>query len=273
MHKISFFNVLAAAHHARAFDNKTGWKLDADGHVVMLNGNPVYIGADGKEGVIEHSTISRLNGEAKSHRERAEAAETKLKAFEGITDPAAAVAALDTLSKIDQKKLIDAGEVDKVRDEISKGFAAQIAERDKKITDQGGTINNMLLSNAFGNSEFVRNRIAVPAEMFQATFGKNFQIKDGKIIPHGPDGNPLYSKKSLGNVADFDEAIEMLVEGYAGKDAILKAGGQSGSGNDGRGGGNGSGRRVTRDEFSKLGAAEQAATAAAVGKGEVTIVD
>jgi len=33
------------------------------------------------------ATITKLNGEAKGHRERAEAAEAKFKPFEGIEDP------------------------------------------------------------------------------------------------------------------------------------------------------------------------------------------
>ena len=48
-------------------------KLDANGHVVVENGMPVYIHDDGKEIAFDAaqavSKISSLNGEAKTHRE------------------------------------------------------------------------------------------------------------------------------------------------------------------------------------------------------------
>jgi len=54
-----------------------GWKKDADGHLELKDGNPIYLDANDKEMTVEHGTIARINGEAKSHRERAEAAEKK----------------------------------------------------------------------------------------------------------------------------------------------------------------------------------------------------
>lgn len=257
-----------------AFDpGKPGWKLDKDGKIEMKDGNPVYVDGAGNEGTIDGGTISRLNGEAKSHRERAEAAETKLKSFEGIADPAAAIKAIETVSKLDARKLIDAGEVDKVRDEISKGFTAQIAERDEKLAKANGDLNNLRLSTAFNSSKFIQTRIAVPVEMFQATFGQYFKNEDGKIVAVGADGNKIYSKKRIGELADMDEAIEMIVENYPHKDSILKAPNNTGGGNTGGGGGSGNGRFISRAEFNKLDPNAQAATAASAGKGEVTITD
>lgn len=83
-------------------------KLDENGHVVVSDGKPVYINDEGKEIAFDVAgtvaTISRLNGEAKSHRERAETAEGALKAFEGIQDPKAALQALETIKNLDAKK-------------------------------------------------------------------------------------------------------------------------------------------------------------------------
>ncbi|GAA0707985.1 hypothetical protein GCM10009105_07150 [Dokdonella soli] len=70
-------------------------KLDEQGHAVLQDGHPVYIHEDGKESPFNAAgtvaTIQARNAEAKQHRERAETAESKLKAFEGIDDPAAAI--------------------------------------------------------------------------------------------------------------------------------------------------------------------------------------
>src|SRR6476659_2841735 len=99
-------------------------KLDDAGHAVVVEGKPVYVHDDGKEAPFDATgtvaTIGRLNGEAKAHRERAEAAEASLKSFAGITDPAKALAALTTVSNLDAKKLVDAGEVEKVKAEVIK---------------------------------------------------------------------------------------------------------------------------------------------------------
>lgn len=70
-------------------------------------GLPIYIHDDGKE--LAHDApqtvakIAQLNGEAKTNRERYEKAESSLKAFEGIEDPAAAKKALETLKNFDDK--------------------------------------------------------------------------------------------------------------------------------------------------------------------------
>ncbi|MGX2950047.1 hypothetical protein ACWIUA_03935 [Ursidibacter sp. B-7004-1] len=101
-------------------------KLDENGHVVVQNGCPVYVYDDGKEVAYDVpqavSKITALNAEAKKHREEKESVEAKLKAFEGIDDPAKAKKALETVKNLDDKKLIDAGEVEKVKAEMAKGY-------------------------------------------------------------------------------------------------------------------------------------------------------
>ena len=66
-------------------------KLTDDGHVAVTDGKPVYVADDGKEVVFDYlstiATITRLNNEARDHRVKAEAAEAKLKVFDGIEDP------------------------------------------------------------------------------------------------------------------------------------------------------------------------------------------
>lgn len=207
---------------------------------VNEQGLPLYIHDDGKE--VAHdapqtvATISRLNGEAKTNRERYETAETTLKAFEGIEDPSAAKKALETLKNFDDKKLVDAGEVEKVKAEAIKAiedkYAPIVQERDAFQSQ----LHNELIGGGFSRSKFIQDNIAVPADMIQATFGKNFQIENGKVVAVGADGQKIYSRTRPGEVADFDEALESLVGGYPHKDSILK-GNQSGGGGFQAGGG------------------------------------
>ena len=207
---------------------------------VNEQGLPLYIHDDGKE--VAHdaaqtvATISRLNGEAKTNRERYEKAESTLKAFEGIEDPAAAKKALETLKNFDDKKLVDAGEVEKIKLEAIKAvedkYAPIVQERDAFQTQ----LHNELIGGGFARSKYIQENIAVPVDMIQATFGKNFQIENGKVVAVGADGQKIYSRTRPGEVADFDEALESLVGGYPHKDSILK-GNQSGGGGFQAGGG------------------------------------
>lgn len=264
-----------------AFDpGGSGWKKDKDGKLeIDGSGNPIYVDNSGKEQTVDAGTISRLNGEAKSHREAKEAAEAKVTALEKTVetfkdiDPVKAAAALETLKNIDAKKLVDAGEVQKIRDEVSRGFTEQIAERDKKITDLTGNLNGLTVKTAFNSSKFVQEKIGVPLDMFQSQFGHNFKIEDGKMVPYDSTGSKIFSKTRMGEIADFDEALEIMVDGYAHKDSVLKADDHQGSGNNGGGGSQGGGRSMKRSDFSKLPPVQQAEHAALASKGELQIVD
>lgn len=268
--------ILAGFRFPVAFDNKAGWKLDKDGKIEMKDGNPIYLDSAGNEMTVEGGTIARLNGEAKTHREAKERAEGELAKFKGadgkLIDPEAARKAIETVGKIDAKRLIDAGEVDKVRDQIKAEFTTQLTEANNKLTEANGRIDTMTLDKAFTSSKFIADRVAVPAEMFQATFAKNFKVEDGKVVPYGADGNKILSSKRIGEIADLDEAFEKIVEAYPHKDAVLKAPNSSGSGG-GNGGARGTGRFVSRSEFEKLSPHEQQVTSQAAAKGEVTLTD
>lgn len=274
MHRNHNLKLIASVSHIviTAFNNN-GWKKNDDGtFAVDDNGNPIWIGGDGNELSVSGDTINRLNGEAKNHRTRAEAAENKLKTFEGL-DPEKARSAIEMVGKLDQKKLIDAGEVDKVRQEVAGQYQTQLDEAKKSNGELQGTIDTMKLDMAFQGSEFVRDRIAVPSDMFRSAFGKNFKVEDGKIVPYYNDGNVVYSKKRISEVASFDEALELIVDTYAGKDAILKANGGGGTGNNGGGGNSPKNRTMRRTDFDGLGPMEKAKASAEMGKGELTIVD
>lgn len=256
-----------------AYNNGTpGWKLDEEGKVVLKDGNPVYIQADGRETTVGGDTISNLNKESKQHREAKEAAEAKLKAFEGI-DPEIARKAVETVGKIDAKKLIDAGEVDKVRDQIKNEFTKTLEEKDKALGGLQSRIDNMLVGGVFAGSEFVRDSIAVPRDMFEASFRQNFKVEDGKIVAYGKDGNRLLSKSRAGEYADPEEALQILVEAHPQKDVILKAATGNGTGNNGGGGNRGTGRVIKRADFEKLPHGQRAEVSAKVGKGEMQLTD
>lgn len=209
-------------------------KLDANGNVVVENGMPVYVHDDGKEIPFDAAAamgkISQLNGEAKTHREAKEAAEANLSKFSGITDPAKALEALDMMTKIDQKKLIDAGAVDQVKAEITKVYQQQLDEANGKSKTLETQLYQEMIGGRFGSSAFIKDKVAIPADFVQARFGEAFKIEEGKVVAYDQQGNKVYSRAKPGELADFDEALETLIEQYPQKDHILKASGNSGGG-------------------------------------------
>lgn len=222
-------------------------KLDENGHVVVQDGKPVYVHEDGKEVAFDApqtiATISRLNGEAKAHREAKEQFEAQAKAFEGL-DPVKVKEALNTVQNLDAKKLVDAGEVDKVKVEITEALKQTYEPQLQQLTQERDAVQQQLhkelIGGGFARSKFIQENIAVPVDMIQATFGQSFKIEEGKVVAYGADGQKIYSRTRPGEVADFDEALETLIGGYQYKDRILKGGQGSGGGFQG-GGGNKSG--------------------------------
>lgn len=226
-------------------------KLDDKGNAVLQDGKPVYVHDDGKEVAFDVeqtvATIKRLNDECKSHREGKEAALEKLKLYDGI-DPEAARKAIVTIKNIDDKKLVDAGKVEEVKAAAvkaaqeqaaaaEKAYAAEIARRDAEIAKLAEELRSEKIGGSFSRSKFIADNLVIPSDMVQARFGHHFKIEEGKVIAYDSAGNKIYSRARPGEVADFDEALETLVDQYPQKDSILKGkvapGGGAGAGDGG----------------------------------------
>jgi hypothetical protein len=262
-------------------------KLDDAGHVVVSEGKPVYVKDDGQEiafdAVTTVATISRLNGEAKTHREGKEAAEAKLKGFEGIDDPEAARKAIELAKNIKDGELLSAGKVEEIKSAARKAAEEQVAaankagaealkaaeaDRDKFKTELYGE----KIGGSFNRSKLIQDKFAIPADLVQARFGQNFKVEEGKIVAYDSAGNKVYSPSKPGELADFDEALEVLVGAYPYKDQILKGANNSGSGSrQSNGNGAGNGKTMTKAAFDALSPAQQAATM--TGKDIPTLVD
>lgn len=231
-------------------------------YAVVADGKPVFVDEAGKEipfdapGTV--ATISRLNGEAKGHREAKEAAEAKLKVFDGL-DPAKAREALDKVGSIDAKNLIDAGEVDKVKAEVAKVYEEKLAAEVKRAADLEAALYGEKIGGAFARSAFAKDKLAIPADFVQARFGSQFKLEAGKVVAYDTNGNQIYSKSRPGELADFDEALEFLVNAYPQRDHILKGTGAQGSGARQSNGGAAGAKTMPRAEFDKLSPADRSA--------------
>ena len=234
-------------------------KIDEQGHAVLQDGKPVYVHDDGKEVPFDAAQavnkIASLNAEAKQHREAKEVAETKLKAFDGV-DVDKARAALEKVADLEAKKLIDAGEVDKVKAEMAKTYEARLAEANATTDKVREQFHQSLIGGEFARSKFIAEKIAIPPEMLQSFFGKHFSVsEDGKLQAKDTSGNPIYSRANVGSLADFDEALEMLVNQYPSRDSILKGNQASGANTAPNAQ---SGTQITREQFEQMSAIDRA---------------
>ena len=121
------------------------------------------------------------------------------------------------------------------------------------------------VGNAFRNSTFARNRLNVPLDMVEARFGSSFRVEDGQLVGYDAAGHQMLSRVRLGEVADFDEALETLVNAYPYRDSILKGSGASGGGAGGSHGAQGGRKTFTRAQFEAMDPGEQMAAMKAGG--------
>jgi len=218
------------------------WKKDDKGNLVVEGGNPVFVYPDGKETSLDGDSlvgkITELNSESATRRRELREAQEALKVFEGL-DAAEARKALSTVANIDAKKLIDAGEAEKVKAEAIKAVEEKYKPVVEKATALEQALNGEVIGGSFARSKFISEKLVIPADMVQAQFGRNFKVEDGKLTPYDSKGEKIFSREKPGEIAGFEEALSILIDGYQHKDAILRAKvpGGGGAGPGGGGGG------------------------------------
>jgi hypothetical protein len=234
-------------------------EVEGNTYAEIRDGKPVYVDDKGKETTYDpvamHSTISRLNHEAQTQREAKELLEGQVATFKDI-DPVAAKKAIETVKNLDDKKLIDAGEVERVKTETAKVYQQKLDDattENEKLRTQYSTEK---MNAAFASSAYIKDKLAVPSDMAQAAFGRHFVFKEGKLNPIDQNGNPIYSDSNPGDIATFDEALEKIVQQYPHRDSILKGSGHTGAGSTPPGEGAGK-RTISRKQFESMNPTDQ----------------
>ncbi|WP_312435408.1 DUF6651 domain-containing protein [Janthinobacterium sp.] len=267
------------------------FKFNADGTIAIDSEKklPIFIHPNGAEAPFDADTtlgtITRLNGEAKTHREAKEAAELRLKSFDGIEDGVAALAALNTVKSLSSGELKTAAQVKEIQDAAAKTAQEQVAAQAKasatqlqeltaQLEKRTSELNTHMIGGGFSSSKLFTDdkhplRLAIPPEMAKAYFGNNFKVEDGKTVPYDAAGNKIFSPTRPGEIADFDEGLAQLVQACPFKDQILKGSGASGGGaTGGNNGGAGNAKQVTRAQYE---AADPSARAGLLSGGAVLV--
>lgn len=249
-------------------------KRDAN-NVPVINDKdlPVFINSDDNSEVAfdpedARTTTARLKQEAAQTRIDLRKATDALKPFEGL-DLTVIAANAEIAEKIKDKKLIDSGDAEKLRGDVTKQFEDKIKEKDDKLTTMLASWNDEKITTAFLGSKYITEKVKVPADMIKASFGGRFKVEDGKIRAYNPDGTHVMSKAKIGEEADFDEAVKIFVESHPQADALLISGQRGGGGNPPGGGGGGGGgnlKEVKRSVFNTWDAAKQKEFSIARGK-------
>lgn len=266
-----------------------------DGQKIL---QPVYVYDDGREvGFDAPATvqkIKRLSDERDEHRQKLQQAEKTLKAFEGL-DVEAARKALETVKNLDDKQLVAAGEVERIKTEAAKAaeeqkralmeaHTKQLQDLETAVGERDKTIHKLMIVDRFSQSPWFATeqpKTILPPDVAFAYFGQNFKIeqqdKDGapRVVGY-IDGEKIYSRAKPGELADFDEAMSTIIERYPMKDRILRSYGGAGSGaGGGTGGGAGGAETYTRQQWlQKTSAAkpdERRELIQRAARGEITV--
>lgn len=249
--------------------DKMPWKRNEDGTLAMDDSNnPIRVDGDGKEYPMTDDTLDatlsnlgKANNEAAERKRKLRVAEEQLKYLEGIEDPKEyfkkAEKALETVKNLDDKKLVDAGEVENLKKSISDSYEKKMAKLIDTIELKDTELYQEKVSSRFAKST-VLEKTVLPADVAEAYFGKNFKIEDGYVVGYLGD-EKIYSKENPGSLANFDEALSEIIEKYPMRDKIMKAD-PGGSGTPSQSGNSPKGKKtIPRSQFDKMGQVEKTA--------------
>jgi len=226
-------------------------KDDEDNLVLSETGYPIWVDQDGEERMYDVEKLLKekqaANSESAGRRKRIEDLESQIHElqgkYEGI-DVDEAKRALDTLQNIDQQKLMDTEGVESVKRQMKEAFETektkerdtwekQVKEREEALNLKTNQIRNLLVRNAFTSSEFLREKTLLIPEMAYSYFGNYFEVKEINGVPTAigrMNGEDILSKRNPGEIADPEEAIEIIIDRFPAKERILKGNVQAGSG-------------------------------------------
>lgn len=210
-------------------------KLDENGNAVVEEGKPVYVHDDGTEVPFDApgamQKITALNKESRDHRLKAKRLEESMTAFDGIEDLSTwrkdAEKALETVASLDEDNLVEAGTVESLKKQLVEGFEAEKSQLVGTIGEYEKELYQLLVSSRFAASPLLAEQTILPPDIAETYFGRHFKVEKingaRRVVGYIGD-DPIYSRTKPGELADFDEAIAVVLDQYPHKNKILKSG-------------------------------------------------
>lgn len=230
------------------------FKLTEDGKSIAMDSNGLPIAIDDSspenprefsiDGIHLYNQIPRFKTDIQNANKKAEEATNALKAFEGIEDPQAAIAALETVKNLDEGALKKASEVEALKEKLNKENAAKlqaaqkqyettISEKDAVIQGLDGDLRKAVISAAFAGSTWFNGKepksklSSAIAESFLGNYFKVERLPDGTVAPVAYIGETRIEDPAKGMIGDtlapmaFDDAMSKIIEQHPQKNDIL----------------------------------------------------
>jgi hypothetical protein len=183
--------------------------------------------------------VMKLKEKAKAEEE----ARKKLEAQYSGIDLEAAREALKAAEEAETKKLEAKGEYERLlAKQKEKAEALLEAERNRakemeeKLAQAMRSVDELSLGNAFANSKFIQEKLALTPNKTRALYAPHFEVENGKLVAYDkPRGStertPLIN--ASGDSMSFEEAIAEIINNDPDKDYLIKADTKSGAGSKG----------------------------------------
>lgn len=232
-------------------------KLDEAGAVETKDGFPVWVDEDGNESAFDVNDLSMkvlaANAESKKRKQRLRDMEERLAHVKDIEDLGAfleeAEKNRDAVRALSEKDVRKVETVDKIKAEMKDGFKAKeeqirsefktkLEQLQQTVEAKDAQIRKLLVSNKFAASDLFSGSepiTTLPPGKAEACYGHHFKVEEldgeGVRLVAYYNGEPIYSRERVGEHAEFDEAIQRLIDLDPDRDRILRAtGGGTGAG-------------------------------------------
>lgn len=129
----------------------------------------------------------------------------------------------------------------------------------KKGKDLEAALMSEKIAVNFDRSRVIAEKLAIPPDIVRARFSDAFKLEDGKVVAYDQSGNKIFSRTRPGEVADFDEALEVLIDAYPNRESIIKKAAATGGNGGGSGNSHVGSRTLTRTALAGLAPAAQSA--------------
>jgi hypothetical protein len=267
------------------------YKTDETGKFILMDeqGFPLIITDDEKEfgldGIDLYSKIPTLSTEAKAGRIKIKELSDKLLKF-GDLSPEAALEAVNTVKNFEDKDMVAAKDVEKLKTSLGEAWEAKFKEtsiktdaalkqKDDQIEQHKEDLFTAMVASQFAKSAFFTGpepKTRLTPEIGLAYFKDNFKVEDdglGKkvVVGYYSNGEKIVSQQNPLNVPSFDEAIGAIIENDPGKERILEESTGSGA-RKGRASGIPGPKQVRANDIETVGMNLEK-----IASGELTVVE
>ncbi|OIP31086.1 hypothetical protein AUK22_01455 [bacterium CG2_30_54_10] len=200
--------------------------VDADGNVELRDGAVVLVDESGTESLFfGPDKINDLNRESATRRHELKDAKAALAKFDGLDADE-----MKELRAFKETHKDASSQIEAIKQQITASYTEKMTALSDSLSSKDAVIRKLAVSNLFAGSQYLREATLLPGDIAEAYFGQYFEVKDEGAVVAKINGVELMSRKSPGEMAGFDEAIQIIVETYPGRDKILKDAGHPGSG-------------------------------------------